>query len=423
MYETSKLKNGLQCISKTIPHSESVTVLCLVGAGSRYENKSNRGISHFLEHMFFKGGEKFRNAKEVAVAIDSIGGDFNAFTGKEYAGYYVKCSVEHIDTACKVLSDMLLTARFSQEEIEKERGVIIEELNMYLDTPMYQVSWNFENFILGDHPLGWDTIGTREVILGVNSKDFHEYKNSLYTPENTVIAVAGGFKHKEVVEKLGNYFSNMNGKQTLNALGLKSHTPKSRVHIFEKNTEQGHFVLGGKGPEAKHKDAFVFKLLSVLCGGMMSSRMFLNVREAKGLCYYISTSTDDFKDVGIISTRAGVDLKRITDAVEGVLGEYKKLRENKVSKEELEKSKNFLKGKMKLRLEDSEEVAHMIGKQALLYGEILDMKDVEEKINAVTIEDIHRLANQVFAPENLYISMIGPFENKRDELEELMRKA
>ena len=421
MYQTKLLDNKIKLITKEIPSSESVTVLCLVGAGSRYEDSSNRGISHFLEHMFFKGGQKFKNAKEVATKIDSIGGDFNAFTGKEYAGYYVKCAVEHIDTACAVLSDMLITAKFDQQEIEKERGVILEELNMYQDTPMYQVSWNFENFILGNQPLGWDTIGKKEVILNLQQKDFQTYKKSLYTPENIVISVAGGLEHQQVVDKISQYFNQMKGEKTRSFQKLKPYTAPEKTHIFEKNTEQGHFVIGGKGPEAKHPDAFAFKVLSVLCGGMMSSRMFLNVREAKGLCYYISTSTDDFMDVGLISTRAGVDLKRINEAVESILNEYQNLKEIPVTKKELEKSKNYLQGKMKLRLEDSEEVAHMLGKQALLYDEILSIKEIEDKINQVTIKDLHRLAKQVFSLKNLYISMIGPFTKNKKEIDQLMQ--
>ena len=420
MYKQTTLDSGLQILSQEQKGSESATILILVGAGSRYEVQENRGISHFLEHMFFKGGAKFKDARAVSEAIDAIGGDFNAFTGKEYAGYYVKCATEHLDTAYAVLSDMMVDAHFDQSEIEKERGVIIEEYNMYQDTPMYQVSWNFENFVLGDQALGWDTIGTKELILSVNQEDFHEYKKSLYVPKNTVIAVSGGIKHDEVVKEVEERFARIEGEQTRTPAALEEFKQQKRVHIQEKKTEQGHFVLGGKGPYAKHKDSYAFKMLAVLCGGMMSSRMFMNVREAKGLCYYISTSTDDFTDVGLISTRAGVDLKRVEDAVEAVLEEYRKLREEKVSEEELNKAKSYLKGKMKLRLEDSEEVAHMLGKQALLYDEVLTMKDVVKKIDAVTVDDIQRLAQQVFDPDNLYLSMIGPFEGNRGNLEKLM---
>jgi len=421
MFQKTVLNNGLTIITQNT-HSESLTVLCLVGAGSRYEVQENRGISHFLEHMFFKGGKTFSAAQDVAGAIDAIGGDFNAFTGKEYAGYYVKCATEHQKVAYSVLSDMLLHAHFNQEDIEKERGVILEELNMYLDTPMYQASWDFENFLLGDQALGWDTIGTKEFINSVDTKEFHEYKKSLYVPENTVITIAGGVSHKEIVAEMEHFFGEMKGSQERKPAKLESFKADSRVYIRQKKTEQGHFVLGGKGPYAKHPDAYIFKVLAVLTGGMMSSRMFLNIREARGLCYYISTSTDDFTDVGIISTRAGVDLKRTEEAVEAVLEEYKKLREEKIGAEELQKAKNYLLGKMKLRLEDSEEVAHMLGKQELLYKDILPLKEIEEKIKNITAEDIHRLAQDVFDPKNLQLSLIGDFEDKRENLEKIMNK-
>lgn len=421
MYKESKLSNGIKLITKEIAGSKSATVLCLVGAGSRYEKESERGISHFLEHMFFKGGGEYKTAKDVAQKIDSIGGDFNAFTGKEYAGYYVKCATNTLDTAYDVLSDMLIRAKFEQSEVDKEKGVILEELNMYQDTPMYQVSWNFENFVLGNQPLGWDTIGKKEVISSVTQEDFKRYKESLYVPENTVISVAGGIKHEDVYKDVEKFFASLSGRQTRHFDSIKDYIPESRVQIQDKKTEQAHFVLGGKAPEAKHEDAFILKVLSVLTGGMMSSRMFLNVREAQGLCYYISTSTDDFLDTGLISTRAGVDLSRLQIALKAVLEEYRKLREERVPSEELEKAKNFLKGKMKLRMEDSEENAHMLGKQALLYGEILSLDEVTKRIDAVTSEDLLRVASQVFAAENLYLSIIGPFLDKKAEIENLMK--
>ncbi len=420
MYKTSTLKNGLTLITKEIPHSESATILCLTKAGSRYEDESNKGISHFLEHMFFKWGTIYKNAKEVAIAVDSFGGDFNAFTGKEYAWYYVKCGLDNIPTACDVLSDMLINATFQQSEIEKERNVIIEELNMYQDTPMYQVAWNFERFLLWDQPLWWDTIGDKKLILNVNSKDFHEYKKSLYVPKNSVIAISGWISHEDALAQVEKYFSTMEWTQTREFKTIVEHTPKYHVHIKEKKTEQCHFVIGGKWPEAKHDDSYIFKLLSIICGGWMSSRMFLNVREARGLCYYVSTSTDDFSDVGIISTRAGVDINRTEEAINAIMEEYRKLREEKIDEDELNKAKNYIKWKMKLKLEDSEDIAHMLWKQCLLYDEILEFKEIAKKIDSITSKDILRVAKKVFDPSNLYLSMIGPFKNK-EQFEKLIK--
>ncbi len=191
MYNLSRLASGLPLLSVPSDSTKSVTVMLFAGAGSRYEQRHERGISHFLEHMFFKGGNRYKNTKEVSMAIDGVGGDFNAFTGKEYAGYYVKVAAEKMELACDVLSDMLLNATFPTEEILKERGVIIEEERMYQDTPMYRAGWDFEELLLGDHPLGWDTIGTEEVINSVTQADFQSHKDRLYTPDNTVLTFAG----------------------------------------------------------------------------------------------------------------------------------------------------------------------------------------------------------------------------------------
>ena len=193
MHKINTLKNGLKVVLSPIEGTKSCTVLCLVGAGSRYETKDINGISHFLEHMFFKGAKKYTNAAAVASAIDGIGGDFNAFTGKEYAGYFVKCASHQKEVAFDVIGDMMLNATFQQEEIEKERGVILEEYNMYQDTPMYQVGWDFEKLLFGDQPMGWDQIGTKEIIQSLTREQFQDYKNSLYTPDNAVISISGYF--------------------------------------------------------------------------------------------------------------------------------------------------------------------------------------------------------------------------------------
>jgi predicted Zn-dependent peptidase len=420
MYHYNKLSNSLPVIVEELPAFNSATVLILVKAGSRYEKESEKGLSHFLEHMFFKGGEKYKNAKEVSTIVDSIGGDFNAFTGKEYAGYYVKCATEHLNIAYDLLSDMLITATLKDEEINKERGVILEELNMYQDTPMYQASWDFEEFLLGDQALGWDTIGDKKVIKKLNSQDFKNYKNSLYTPDNLVLAVSGGISKDKVFNDLEKYFSRFTGKKNREFINYQKKLPNKKVKIHHKNTEQSHFVFGGLGLKAKDKDIYTEKLLSIICGGMMSSRMFLSVREEQGLCYYISTSTDDFMDVGLISTRAGVDNKRFYQAVSSVFTEYQKLTKEEVSEEELIKAKNFLIGKMKLRMEDSEAVSHMLGKQALLYDEILTLEEVKKEVLKVTKKDILSLAQKLFAKENLYLTAIGPLEDQVEKLENLL---
>ena len=412
-------QNGLTCILSPTSGTESVTVLILVGAGSRYETIEQSGISHFLEHMFFKGAKKYKNTREVSEAIDAIGGEFNAFTGKEYAGYYVKVTSTHITTAIDVLSDMLLHSHFDPAEIDKERGVILEEYNMYQDTPIYQVGWDFERLLFGDQPLGRDQIGTKKLIRSVSQDDFKNYQKELYTPDNTVISLAGNIP--EGTEDLIKKAFPWKGKK---AFQFKKYEPKKikeRLFLQEKKTEQGHMILGVPGVNAIDPEYhFVQKVLAMILGGMMSSRMFLSVREQQGLCYSISTSTDDYLDIGALSTYAGVDLTRITDATTAILAEYKKIAEKKVGESELKKAKECLKGKILLRLEGSDELAHFYGKQALLYPKTYTTHEVIESIDRVTSKEVLTLSQKLFQPESFHLSLIGPFQKRIDELRKIL---
>lgn len=412
MHHKNEFKSGLRIISENLPSTKAVTVLLLAGAGSRYENKEISGISHFLEHMFFKGAKKYKNAKEVSEAIDGVGGEFNAFTGKEYAGYYVKVASENIEKAMDVISDMLMHARFDTEEINKERGVILEEYNMYQDTPMYQIGWDFEKLVFGDQPLGWDQIGTPEFIKKVTQQQFRDYKNSLYSPDNMVLALAGDISDKKAQELAEKYFKFDNAKKKFDFKPYKKHVGKNRVYLHSKKTEQAHLVIGGESYHEQHKDHWAEKILSIILGGNMSSRMFMSVREARGLCYYIHTSTDNFKDTGIFSTGAGIQVARIDEAITAILAEYEKIRKEKVPQSELEKAINFMKGKMVLNLEDSEEYAHLLGKYELLHGEVMRPEEILKKVEKVGVDDIHRVASDLLSPEKLKIGVIGPYDEK-----------
>lgn len=411
MYTLSSLQSSLPILTATTGGTASVTVLVFAGAGSRYETKKDTGIGHFLEHMFFKGGKKYRNTKEVSVAIDGIGGDFNAFTGKEYAGYYVKVAADHADLACDVISDMLVHAAFPQEEIEKERGVIIEEARMYEDTPMYRAGWDFELLLYGDCPLGWDTIGTEDVIRSVSQKDFQKHKDELYTADNLVVTFGGNIDPKTALQLSTKYFGTIGGTKAKEFVPHKIFGMK-RVWLRTKKTEQSHLVLGVPGVPALHADHFAHKLLSIALGGNMSSRMFLNIREAKGLCYYISTETDSYLDAGCLSTRAGVDQSRLHEAITLILNEYAECRKNGITGEELARAKEFLKGKITLSLEDSEELAHFYGKQQLLYPKIRSIEEFFAEINKVSEEQVNALAKRLLRPEEMRLVVIGSEEDE-----------
>ena len=419
MFKKTTLKNGLRVVSEKLGGTKAVTVLVLVGAGSRYEHKKNRGISHFLEHMFFKGGDRFKNTREVSEAIDSIGGEFNAFTGKEYAGYYVKVACENAKVACDVLGDMLLNARFEQKEIEKERGVILEEYNMYQDTPMYQIGWNFENLVFGDQPLGWDQIGTKDLIKSVMQEDFVDYKKALYTPDNTVVAVVGNIEHEDAVNLVSKYFGGLEGEKGIEFDPLKD-INGGKISLKTKKTEQAHIALGFPSYAEGHEDHWTVRVLAAILGGNMSSRMFLGVREAKGLTYYIHTSTDNYADGGAIVTNAGVDLKRVEEAIEAIIKEYAGILEERVSEVELKKAKDFLKGKMTLRLEDSEEYAHLLSKYELLRGGSKNPDEIMKLIEAVKVDDVQRVAKDLFVEEKMKLAMIGPYKDEK-KLQELLK--
>jgi len=411
MYTIEKLASGLPVVTSPVDGTNAVTVMLFAGAGSRYEKKSERGISHFLEHMFFKGGKKFRTTEEVSAAIDGVGGDFNAFTGKEYAGYYVKVAAAQADLACDVLSDMLLHASFPPEEIDKERGVIMEEERMYQDTPMYRAGWDFEELILGDHPLGWDTIGTEEVIRSVTQADFQKHKDALYGPDNAVLAFAGKITPLEAKAFAEQYFGALAGTKSRDYEPFKNFN-KQKIFLRTKNTEQAHLVFGVPAVSSLDPEHFTHKLLSIILGGNMSSRMFLRIREARGLCYYISTDTDNYLDAGILSTRAGVDQSRLDEAITAIKHEYMICAKDGVNPQELVRAKEYLKGKITLNLEDSEERAHFYGKQVLLYPKVRDVPEYFTEIDKVTKEQVDSMAAKLLTEDALRLVVIGREDNQ-----------
>jgi len=419
MFRKTVLDSGLRVLTQKLDGTKSVTILVLVGAGSRYETKEINGISHFLEHMFFKGAERYGDTKAVSEAIDSVGGEFNAFTGKEYAGYYVKVASENVEVAADVLSDMLLNAKFKQEEIEKERGVILEEYNMYQDTPMYQIGWHFEGLVFGDQPLGWDQIGTKELIKSVNHEDFVKYDRELYTPDNIVISVVGNIEHDAILDLIKKYFAMSAEKKAYEFAPLKE-MDGGRIYLKEKKTEQAHIAVGFPAYSENDERHWAKKLLAVILGGNMSSRMFLGVREAKGLAYYIHTSTDNYMDGGAIVTNAGVDLTRIDDAISGVIEEYRKVRDEEIPEAELAKAKAYLKGKLVLGLEDSEEFAHLLSKYELLHGEAKTPEQLMSLIDGVTVNQVKAVAQDLFKQEKMKVAIIGPYEDTK-RFEDLMK--
>ncbi|MDD5696414.1 MAG: pitrilysin family protein [Candidatus Pacebacteria bacterium] len=413
MYKRTTLKNGLRIITVPEKTAKAATVLVVVGAGSKYETKNLSGLSHFLEHMFFKGTRKLKKPKDVAEPLDRIGGDFNAFTGEEYTGYYAKVSAEHLDTALAWVSDIFLNSRIPLKEIEKERGVIIEELHMYSDNPRMYIGQLWKEVLYGDQPAGWDIGGRKETVAKIKRQDILDYISSQYTSENTVVAVAGKIKEGEVIKKVSDIFSKIKEGKAESKLKVKDRGKGPRVLIHKRKTQQTNLALGVKAYDLFHKDRFAASLLAIALGGMMSSRMFIEVREKLGAAYFIRTFNESDTDSGWLCTFSGVDNAKLEKVIQTIVREYGKMAKTRISEKELKKAKDYLKGKMVLGLESSDDKASFFGIQELLRKEIMTQEQIFAKIDKVTRSDIQRTAKNLFKTENLNLALIGPFEDNK----------
>ncbi|MFH1536213.1 MAG: pitrilysin family protein [Patescibacteria group bacterium] len=411
IYHKTILSNGLRVLTSPMPSFESATVLVMVGAGSRYETKQNNGISHFLEHMAFKGTKKRPSAIAISSLIDGIGGEFNAFTGKETTGFYIKSSSNHIDLSLDVLSDMLQNSLFNPLEIDKERGVILEEINLYEDTPARKIGDIYERLLYGDTPLGWDIAGEKDVIRKIQKEDFAKYLSDLYSSSNMIIVAAGGIDHQKTVETTQKYFSRMSKFDTKGYKKVVDKQEKPAILIKHKKTEQAHIALGVRTVCANHPDRYPLTLLAAILGGGMSSRLFHEVRERRGLAYYVRSSSDYYRDCGNFVSMAGVDAKRIEEAIKIIVEEYGKVQSSKfkVQSSELKKAKEFLKGHLVLELEDSRSVAGFYAAQELLEKKIDNPDEIIAKIEKVTVDDILKVAKNYLVAKHFNLAIIGNF--------------
>jgi len=405
-----------------MPSFESATVMVMVGAGSRYETKLNNGISHFLEHMAFKGTKKRPSAMDITSLIDGMGGQFNASTGKEVTAYYIKSAADKIELSLDVLSDMLTNSKLDSVEIEKEKGVIIEELNLDEDTPVRKLGDVYEGLLYGDTPLGWDIGGEKEIIRKIIREDFITYMKSLYSPHNMTVVLAGGITTEKGEELAKKYLGSMQRFDTLRANKYDEEQEKPRVFLKTKKTEQAHIAIGFRTVPNEHPDKYPLEVLAAILGGGMSSRLFHEVREKRGLGYYVSTSSDAYQDAGSIVSMAGIDPKRINEAITVILKEHKKVQssEFRVQSSELKKAKEYLKGHMVLSLENSRSVAYYYAAQELLEKKIDNPDEIIKKIDAVTIEQIKNVAKKYFVEKGLNLAVIGNFED-RQRFENLLR--
>jgi predicted Zn-dependent peptidase len=417
-FEKTRLSNGIRVVTAENPRVGSVSCFVMLAAGSRYEEAEASGIAHFAEHMFFKGTERRPTARAIASEIDAIGGEFNAFTGKELTGYYVRCGAETRDVALDVLADMLRNSRFDPEEIEREKKVILEEMNVYLDTPQRYVGSVYDRLLYDDQPLGRDILGTRETIERATRETFTSYLDAWYRPERMVIGVAGQIGD-DLLERLEELFGDLEPVPTGTPEPACAVENGSPVLLHPKASEQAHLVLGVRGYPIGHPDRYVVQLLTVVLGGGMSSRLFTEVRERRGLGYYVHMGNETYTDAGTVYAAAGVDVARVDEAIETIVAELRAIAAEPVSTEELEKARGYAKGRFVLRLESPHGTIQYGLRREVLEGEIEEPNEVLRQLDAVTAEDVQRVAKDLFEGKRLYLALIGPFEEP-DRFERLL---
>jgi predicted Zn-dependent peptidase len=412
VYERHTLSNGLRVLTAPLGHANSVACYVMLAAGSRYERADNRGIAHFAEHMFFKGTEKRPTARDIAMEVDSIGGEFNAFTSKEYTAYYIRCAGEQRDQAFDVLVDMLRNSKFDTDELEREKGVIIEEMNMYFDTPRDYISSLYEELLFGSNPLGWETLGTKQTILDTSRETFLDYIGDWYTPPRMVVGVSGA-----VGDELLPMLEGLLGDIPANGTGAPApaevaRSAEPRVRLHHKDSDQANVALGVPSYPLSHPDRYALQLLGTVLGTGMSSRLFLEVREKRGLAYYVFAFNNSFTDAGTLYAQAGVDLKRAEEAVEVIAGEFKKLAEEPVPAQELEKARALAKGRFVLQTESPNGILLFGLRREVLEGRAAEPADILAGLDAVTVEDVQRVAQDVIGGSGLRCAVIGPFEDE-----------
>jgi predicted Zn-dependent peptidase len=408
-FERHTLDNGLRVLTANLDHAQSVTCMVMLAAGSRYETPDTNGIAHFSEHMFFKGTERRPSARDIAGEIDAIGGEFNAFTGKEYTAYYVKCAAEHRNVALDVIVDMLRNSRFESEEIEREKGVIIEEMNMYFDTPRDYIGGVYENLLYGDQPLGWDIIGRKETVRGATRDTFMSYLDRWYKPPRMVLGVAGRIGD-DVLERAEELLGDLPGAEMGEPEPARGYESE-RVRVFTKQSDQAHLILGVPSYPLEHPDRYALQMVATVLGGGMSSRLFTEVRERRGLAYYVFGINHSYIDAGSLYSQAGVDINRIDEAVTTIASELRKIAAEAVPADELEKARNFTKGRFVLQLESPQGLIMFGLRKEVLERRAPDPEEVLAGVDAVTAEDVQRVAQDVIADERLRLALIGPFDD------------
>ena len=408
MYEKTVLGNGLRVVSSSMPNTRAVSICLFIGAGSRHERSEEGGLSHFTEHLCFKGTERRPTARQISETIDSVGGILNGEIGKELTVYWVKVARTHFGVALDLISDIVRNSRFDPREVESERQVIIQELSMCLDSPQSRVDMLIDELMWPDQPLGRDVVGSKETVGAITRDMIVDYLSRHYLPSTTVIGIAGDIGHEEVVDSVAGALGDWPDSVAASWVAVNDCQDGSRVLVEERSTEQTNVCLGMRGMAHLHPDRFILDLLNLVLGEGMSSRLFLEVRERRGLAYDVQSQVSHFHDTGSINISAGVDPGRVEDTVKAILEELGKLRDTQVSEEEMAKAKEMGKGRLMLRMEDSRSVAGWVGAQELLTGDILTIDAVNSILEGITAADLQRVARELFVADRLCLALVGP---------------
>jgi len=407
MYQSSVLDNKLRVLTSTMPHTQSISMVICVGAGSRYESDELAGVSHFIEHLPFKGTESWPTARAVSEAIEGVGGVMNASTDREMTVFWCKVARLHYKTAFAVLMDMVLNSRLDPEEVEKEREVIQEELRMTYDQPSYRVDLLIDEAMWPDQAMGRDVGGTLETVADIQQKDIREYMHQQYNPANTVVAVAGNVTHEEVVGMLAETTRDWKPLESLDWEQATDNVEGPLVKVERRHSDQTHLCLGVPGLSLTHPDRYAFNLMNTILGDGMSSRLFLNLREEQGLAYDVHSSSSNYRDTGALVVYCGVEPSKTNDAVKTIVKEFQGMHQAP-SEQELNKAREYSKGRLLLRMEDTRAVASWLGAQELLQDSVRTPEEVVESLDAVTPADIARVAKNFLNDDKMRLAVVGP---------------
>jgi len=418
MYNKVVLDNGLRVVTSTMPHSRSVGIAFLVGAGSCYENQAEAGISHFIEHLCFKGTQRRPTAKEVSQAIEGVGGIINGSTDKEATVFWCKVASSHFSIALDVLSDLLLNSRFDAEDMEKERQVIIEEINMNLDLPQHRVNMLIDELLWPEQPLGREVAGDKETVASVTRGQILDYIARRYLPNNIVVSIAGDIQHRQTMSQIEPLLGKWPAGKLSSGYTTDDKQMEPRLRIESKDSEQAHLCLAVHGFSRFHPQRFALDLLNTVLGGGMSSRLFTEIREHKALAYDIHSYVEHFLNSGSFTIYAGVDPEKLETAIVAILEELPKLKQG-ITANELTRAKELSKGRLQLQLEDSQNMALWLGSQELLMQQILDIDEIISIVDAITINDLKQVAEKLLASEKLNLAIVGPVKGEAFPVKQL----